>query len=68
MSREEQQEERWRRFRSIFPLLVVTALGGTALGEFFPDIPWAVLSSFIVLLLGAWVFGIWYVRKGTNTP
>ena len=68
MSREERQEERRSRFRSIFPLLVVTALGGAALGEFFPDITWEVLTSFIVLLLGAWVFGIWYVRKGTNTP
>ena len=58
-----EREERRRRFRTVFPLLAATAFLSTIIGYTFPQWPFWLLGSFMIMLLGAWIFGIWYVRK-----
>jgi len=44
-------------------LIVASILIVAGLGIFFPELPWQVFWGALLVLFGAWVGGLWYLRN-----
>jgi hypothetical protein len=43
-------------------LIIATVLIVAGLGIFFPDLPWQMFWGSLLILLGVWIGGLWYLR------
>ena len=49
-------------------LIVATILIVAGLGIFFPSLPWQFFWGSLLVLLGVWIVGLWYLRGRGSVP
>jgi len=49
-------------------LILVTILIVAGLGIFFPQLPWQAFWGSLLILLGVWIVGLWFLRGRGSTP
>ena len=49
-------------------LILATILIVAGLGIFFPQLPWQAFWGSLLILLGVWIVGLWFLRGRGSMP